>query len=164
MATIVGRFGMSHGPQLYVPPELWPNILRRDDMGPEKPGMREQTTESMMQRRYDACLEAMDTVRTRVDEVAPDTIVLIGDDQRENLLADNTPPFLVYIGDEADASTRVSHYRFGELFRAHLTLPVLGGRVRSSSRFEAELSDADGRALASLGYDVRLLPPHSQPG
>ncbi len=44
------------------------------------------------------------------------------------------------------------------------TLPVLGGRVRSASRFEAELSDADGRALASLGYDVRLLPPHSQPG
>ena len=44
------------------------------------------------------------------------------------------------------------------------TLPVLDGRVRSARRFEAELTDADGRTLASLGYDVRLLPPHSQPG
>ncbi len=44
------------------------------------------------------------------------------------------------------------------------TLPVLGGSVRAASRFETELSDADGRALASLGYDVRLLPPHSQLG
>lgn len=172
MATIVGRFGMSHGPQLYVPPELWPNILRRDDMGPEKPGMREQTSEAMMQRRYDACLKAMDTVRTRIDETAPDTIVLIGDDQRENLLADNTPPFLVYIGNEADASTRVSHYHLGDEFtdtitRYQVDVPLARWTIdflldsgfdpawSTATRHEQGLGHAFGRPLHTTNNDAR---------
>ena len=165
MATIVGRFGMSHGPQLYVPPELWPNILRRDDMGAEKPGMREQTSEAMMQRRYDACLKAMDTVRTRIDETAPDTIVLIGDDQRENLLADNTPPFLVYIGDEADASTRVSHYHLGDEFtdtitRYRVDVPLARWTIDSLLDAGVRPRMVD-RHAARAGTRSRVRPPAS---
>ena len=172
MATVAGRFGMSHGPQLYVPPELWPNILRRDDMGAEKPGMREQTSEAMMQWRYDACHKAMDTISARIDEIAPDTIVLIGDDQRENLLADNTPPFLVYIGDEVDASTRVSHYHLGDEFTDTITkyqvdVPLARWVIDSlldsgfdpawstATRHEQGLGHAFGRPLHTTNDDAR---------
>ena len=44
------------------------------------------------------------------------------------------------------------------------TLPVLGGHVRSAPRFEAELTDTDGRSLATLGYDVEVLQAQPQPG
>ena len=172
MATIVGRFGMSHGPQLYVPPDLWPNILRREDGATEKPGMREQITPAVMRRRYDACLAAMDAVRAKIDAAAPDTIVLIGDDQRENLLADNTPPFLVYIGEEADASTRVSHYRLGEQFtdtitRYRVDVPLARWTVDSlldagfdpawsgATRHEQGLGHAFGRPLHTTNADAR---------
>ena len=114
MAEITGRIALSHGPQLYVPPELWPSILRREDAIQEKPGMREETTPEVMARRYAACQEDLDAVHRRVDELEPDVIVLIGDDQRENILADNTPPFVIYVGDEVNASTRVSHYNLGD--------------------------------------------------
>ena len=103
MANIVGRVAMSHGPQLYVPPDLWPNILRREDEIKEVPGMRAETVPEVMERRYNACQEDLATVSRYVDDVNPDVIVLIGDDQRENLLEDNMSPFVVYVGEEATA-------------------------------------------------------------
>ncbi len=44
------------------------------------------------------------------------------------------------------------------------TLPVVGGEVRSTARFEAELASPSDGLLAALAYDVRLLPPHPQAG
>ena len=37
------------------------------------------------------------------------------------------------------------------------TIPVVGGRVRFAPRFEGELTAPNGRALASLAYDVGVL-------
>jgi len=40
------------------------------------------------------------------------------------------------------------------------TLPVIGGEVRPTARFEAELASPGGHPLASLAYDITVLPPH----
>ncbi len=172
MAQIIGRVALSHGPQLYVPPELWPNILRREDADSEKSGMREETTPEVMVRRYTACQEDLDAIHRKVDELNPDVIVLIGDDQRENILADNTPPFVIYVGDEVDASTRVSHYHLGD----ELTDTVTNYRVdvdlgrsiidklldsgfdpawSTQTRHEQGLGHAFGRPLHTTNADGR---------
>ena len=172
MAQIVGRVALSHGPQLYVPPELWPNILRREDAEAEKPGMREETTPEVMARRYTACQEDLDAIHRTVDELNPDVIVLIGDDQRENILADNTPPFVIYVGDEVDASTRVSHYHLGEGLTdtvTHYRVDVALGRSiidtlldsgfdpawSTETRHEQGLGHAFGRPLHTTNADAR---------
>ena len=172
MAQIIGRVALSHGPQLYVPPELWPNILRREDAEAEKPGMREETTPEVMERRYAACQEDLDAIHRKVDELNPDVIVLIGDDQRENILADNTPPFVIYIGDEVDASTRVSHYHLGEGLTDTVTnyrVDVALGRSiidtlldsgfdpawSTETRHEQGLGHAFGRPLHTTNADGR---------
>jgi hypothetical protein len=121
MAQIIGRVALSHGPQLYIPPELWPQILRREDADAEKPGMRAETSPEVMERRYNACQEDLEAVRRKVDELNPDVIVLLGDDQRENILADNTPPFVIYVGDEVDANTSVGHYHMGDDYQDEVT-------------------------------------------
>ena len=172
MAQIIGRVALSHGPQLYVPPELWPNILRREDAEAEKPGMREETTPEVMERRYAACQEDLDAIHRKVDELNPDVIVLIGDDQRENILADNTPPFVIYVGDEVDASTRVSHYHLGEGLTDTVTnyrVDVALGRSiidtlldsgfdpawSTETRHEQGLGHAFGRPLHTTNADGR---------
>ncbi len=172
MANIVGRVAMSHGPQLYVPPDLWPNILRREDEIKEVPGMRAETVPEVMERRYNACQEDLATVSRYVDDVNPDVIVLIGDDQRENLLEDNMPPFVVYVGEEANASTRVSHYHLGDEFTDIITshkidvglgTSILGSLMDSGfdpawstkTRHEQGLGHAFGRPLYTTNADAR---------
>jgi hypothetical protein len=172
MADIIGRVALSHGPQLYIPPELWPNILRREDADDEKPGMRQEITPDVMERRYAACQDDLEAVHRKVAELDPDVIVLIGDDQRENILADNTPPFVVYIGDEVDASTRVSHYHVADditdtITRYRVDVP-LGRSIIDSlldsgfdpaysmeTRHEQGLGHAFGRPLHTTNADAR---------
>ena len=172
MAQIIGRVALSHGPQLYVPPELWPNILRREDQDEEKPGMREEITPEVMARRYAACQEDLEAIHRKVDELNPDVIVLIGDDQRENLLPDAMPPFVVYVGDECTASTRVSHYHLGDEIADTVTkYQVDAGLGRwiidsllesgfdpawsTETRHEQGLGHAFGRPLFTTNADAR---------
>ena len=173
MATIAGRIAMSHGPQLYVPWQQWPNILRREDTLTELPGMREQTTPELMAQRYQATQDDLDAVAKRVREIDPDVIVLIGDDQRENILTDNTPPFVIFIGDECTASTRVSHYRLGDELKDVVTPykvdAALGRHIIDSlldsgfdpayslnTRHEQGLGHAFGRPLFTTNADGRI--------
>jgi len=172
MAQIVGRIAVSHGPQLYIPPELWPNILRREDQIVEIPGMAAEITDEVMAQRHAACQADLDTVAAKVREIDPDVIIVIGDDQRENILSDNTPPFLVYIGDECTASTRVSHYHLGDEFTDTITNyqvdTDLGRHIIDSlldsgfdpaystqTRHEQGLGHAFGRPLFTTNADGR---------
>ncbi|MEZ5409046.1 MAG: hypothetical protein R2761_13525 [Acidimicrobiales bacterium] len=45
---------------------------------------------------------AVAAVRRAISDARPDVVVIVGDDQDEQLLADNLPPFLVYWGDTID--------------------------------------------------------------
>ena len=172
MAKIIGRVALSHGPQLYLPPELWPRILRREDADNEKPGMRAEVLPEVMERRYNACMEDMEIVRRKVDELAPDVIVLLGDDQRENILVDNTPPFVIYVGDEVDASTRITHYHMGDDYQdevsryrvdADLGRSIIDSLLDSGfdpawstqTRMEQGLGHAFGRPLHTTNADAR---------
>jgi 3-O-methylgallate 3,4-dioxygenase len=110
MVEIVGLAAMSHGPQLFTPPEKWPELPGRTKppFWPKADIANELTAEAM-KTHAQRCNAAIESLRRRIDAWNPDTLVVVGDDQEENILDDNTPPFTIFIGDEADATI---HYRY----------------------------------------------------
>ena len=52
------------------------------------------------EKKIEADLAAMRTVRQHLDAFAPDLVVIFGDDQYENFIEDIVPPFCIYIVDQ----------------------------------------------------------------
>ena len=118
MANIVFGFGSSHGPLLSTPPDKWDLRAADDRKNPEHPfrgriynfndlvearrGERDLVRESSLevrQERYARNHAAMQKVAERVEQVNPDVIVVVGDDQHEWFHEDIQPSFTVYCGE-----------------------------------------------------------------
>lgn len=110
MAVLAGCLAMSHGPQLMVPPDKWGLLNSRagEDL-PVKPELEKELVEEVKLARWRRCHEAIEVLRQKLDELAPDAVIVFGDDQHENILDDNTPPFLIYAGQEAQSSTSLRY-------------------------------------------------------
>ena len=109
MAELVGCLAMSHAPQLMLVPDQWPLLNTRSwDPLPERPELQSITLEQKRQQ-WDACMAAIGTLRDTLTELRADTLVLVGDDQHENFVEDGMPPFAIYIGAEAEASTSLRY-------------------------------------------------------
>ena len=107
MAAIVGRLALSHAPQLIMPPDKWQDLPYHTDHVPhERPELEADLGEEVKAARFQRCADALDVLRRQVDEWSPDAIVVIGDDQHENILNDNMPPFVIYTAEEVDATLR----------------------------------------------------------
>jgi 3-O-methylgallate 3,4-dioxygenase len=117
MARIVLGLGTSHSPQLSTPPEIWPLHAERDRASTElfrpdgiettyedllaaaRDSVRDELTAVKWQSRYDACQRAIAREAETVSKVAPDVLIIIGDDQHEIINDDNMPAILIYWGD-----------------------------------------------------------------
>jgi hypothetical protein len=109
MAEIVGCLAMSHGPQLMLKPDQWGLLNTRSwDPLPVRPELERETME-MKRAKWDRCMAAIERLRRLLEEMSPDTVVVVGDDQHENLLDDNMPPFTLFIGKEVEASTSLRY-------------------------------------------------------
>jgi hypothetical protein len=116
VADIVFGFGVSHGPLLATPPELWSLREEWDKRQPEHYFRgRSYTFDELVALRADEDLDAQTTLevkterfercRRRIDELgdalraaAPDVLIIPGDDQREWIMADTQPAFTVFHG------------------------------------------------------------------
>src|SRR5215210_1524836 len=99
MSEIVGCLAMSHAPQLMLNPDQWGLLHTRSwDPLPVRPEIADETLETKWQK-WQRCMAAIDQLRERLAALAPDTVVIVGDDQHENLLDDNMPPFSLFVGD-----------------------------------------------------------------
>ena len=111
MAKLVACMAMSHGPQLMVKPADWHLLRNRQgEKLPVKPEMASET-DDVKQVKWNRCMEAIGVLHDKLAALKPDIVVLVGDDQHENILADNTPPFTVFIGEQAEASTSLKYYK-----------------------------------------------------
>ena len=110
MADFIGFLAMSHGPQLMVAPNRW-DVLhnRHGDSLPVRPELETETLETKW-AKWRRCMEAIDQLRQQLQAWAPDALVIVADDQHENLLDDNMPPFTIYIGEEAEASVSLGYF------------------------------------------------------
>jgi len=119
MAKVVLGMGSSHGPMLSTPPDMWhlrgdadrknPRHFFRGEsydfarlLAARQPGFADAITPAERQKRYDACQKALDKMAAKFQEVRPDAVVMIGNDQRELFRDDNTPAFLVFTGSKIE--------------------------------------------------------------
>ena len=163
MAKILGCMAMSHGPQLLTPPEKWPNLPTRvkPPFHP-KPGIELELTSEVMEQNSKRCNDALATLRDKLAEWNPDTIVIVGDDQNENLKRDNMPPFTIFLSDEVDATLRyryegeketdqMTHYQVDSTLANVLIEELMASGFDPSwsreTRYPAGLGHAFGRVL-----------------
>ncbi len=118
MANIVFGFGSSHGPLLSTPPERWDLRAADDRKSPEHPfrghiynfpdlvearraekDFFHESSLEVRQERYARNNSATKKLADRLEEVAPDAIVVVGDDQHEWFFEDIQPSFTVYCGE-----------------------------------------------------------------
>ncbi len=141
MAEIVGCLAMSHAPQLMLQPDQWGLLNTRSwDPLPLKPELEKETME-VKWAKWNRCMAAIQGLRKILEEIAPDTVVVVGDDQHENLLDDNMPPFTVFVGKEVEASVSLRY----------LNQPKSENRTRY--RVDDALSVSMIDALMSEGFD-----------
>ena len=166
MAEIVGCMAMSHAPQLLTPPDKWSELPTRIK-GPyhPKPGIEAELTPESMSAHAARCHAAIGALRDRLAQWAPDTVVILGDDQHENILDDNMPPFTIFIADEVDATLRfryfgekdtdqMTRYRVNGPLANELVTGLMGQGFDPSwsreTRYHAGLGHAFGRVLNFL--------------
>jgi hypothetical protein len=169
MAEIVACFAMSHAPQLMLNPDQWGLLNTRSwDPLPVRPELESETIEVKWDK-WKRCMAAIDQLRQKLEALAPDTLVLVGDDQHENLIDDNMPPFSVFIGKEVEASTSLRYlnqprtenrtrYRVDDT----LALVILDGLMSDGfdpaysrkTRYDGGLGHAFARVLKFLTPDA----------
>jgi hypothetical protein len=113
MGRIVAAFATSHAFAL-IEPEDWDSLRignakryteRTGRVPSDTPGVAQETLEAN-KLRYERIRSAHDTVRRHIENIDPDVLIVIGDDQNENLHTDNLPQFAVYVGDDYDTARR----------------------------------------------------------
>jgi hypothetical protein len=141
MANLVGCAAMSHGPQLMLDPDHWGLLKNREsERLPDKPGLENETLE-VKWSKWHGCMAAIGKLREKITAMGADVLIVVGDDQHENLIDDNMPPFTIYVGEEVDASVSL-HY---------LKQPKSENRTRY--RVDAELAEALVDGLMNQGFD-----------
>src|SRR5437667_3069543 len=100
MADIVLGIGSSHGPLLSTPPEQWDLRAKADRenkshwyrgktydyetlLKERAPGFAGEITVDVRRERFQKCRTALEALGKTFNEVAPDAVVIIGNDQRE---------------------------------------------------------------------------------
>jgi 3-O-methylgallate 3,4-dioxygenase len=141
MANLVGCVAMSHAPQLMLNPDQWGLLGTREaERLPEKPELENETLEAKW-AKWRGCMNAIEKLRRQVATLRPDVLIVIGDDQHENLIDDNMPPFTIYIGHSVEASTSLRY----------LNQPRSENRAKYD--VDAQLAEALITGLMEEGFD-----------
>src|SRR5438093_806379 len=115
MAEIVLGIGTSHSPHLSTPFDQWPLHVDRDhknkhlhfrgqvytyeelEKAREPEGIAERELgEGRWLAKHEACERAIGALGDTLARVAPDVVVIVGDDQREWFLEDGMPAISVF--------------------------------------------------------------------
>jgi aromatic ring-opening dioxygenase catalytic subunit (LigB family) len=106
MGKIIAGMASSHAATL-EDPSHWDDHRHRNREGyarrygalpPIQPGVEAETPEDT-NLRYGHIRHGLDTLRERLEELRPDALIMIGDDQNENFTDANLPQIAVYRGD-----------------------------------------------------------------
>jgi len=113
MAEIVLGIGTSHSPMLSIDHAAFPELAARDRGNPfvrDFDGMVKtkaswigrELEPAVTRARHDANQAALARLSAVLTEVAPDTLVVIGDDQNEWFSPDSQPALCIYWGDTVE--------------------------------------------------------------
>lgn len=117
MCEIVLGVGSSHSPQLSSGPQWWSGHAARDRANPflvDRGGevrsfeellavvgddLAEELSPEVWQRKFERAQEAIQVLSKRLEDAAPEIVVVVGDDQRELFLDDVNPAVGLFLGD-----------------------------------------------------------------
>jgi hypothetical protein len=141
MAHLVGCLAMSHAPQLMLNPDHWSLLNTREkERLPDKPELDRETAE-VKWAKWNGCMEAIAKLRQKIEAFDPDVLIVVGDDQHENLVDDNMPPFSIYMGEEVEASTSLRYLKQSK------------SENRTKYRVDAKLAESLIAGLMDEGFD-----------
>lgn len=117
MADIVLGIGASHGPLLSTPPEQWDQRAAADRankshwfrgrtydydslLKERAPGFAGEVAIEVRRERHARCRAAMESLTRKFAQVAPEAVVIIGNDQREFFTDELTPAITIYRGTD----------------------------------------------------------------
>jgi 3-O-methylgallate 3,4-dioxygenase len=122
LAAIVLGLGISHSPQVSLPPDTWaayaardPNtffpllykrkVWQYDDLVRARAdqGIAERINEESFAALYDRVQVGVAELASALKQARPDVLVVIGDDHHEVYSADSMPTFAVYWGSDVDS-------------------------------------------------------------
>ena len=140
MANLVGCVAMSHAPQLMLDPEQLAFAAKpQGENLPDKPELASETDE-VKWTKWKGCMSAIDQLRQKVAALRPDVLIVVGDDQHENLVDDNMPPFTIFMGADAEASVSLRYLN----------------QAKSENRTKYQHRRQDGRSLSHRSHGPRL--------
>ena len=154
MAEILG-LGCSHGPIILNPAENWANSRERVYArvpNYEKPPqlvaeLGDDNGLSQDRKDQQRVVDSFQVLHDRLHEFNPDVLMIIGDDQAENFLQDNLPPFCIYTGSQVEG------YPF-QRQGARVNLWGAGPETKYSFSCPKEFSQAMRNHLIRDGFDL----------
>jgi hypothetical protein len=169
MANLVGAVGTSHSPMLLTNPRLWQQRAAQDLTNPElfdnagrhvsydelaaasAGRFRDQLGEDLLEERYRRCESSMDRLSADIAALAPDVLVVVGDDQEEVFDSTNQPPMAVFWGAdwETEIMQGVPDNEFFELVKAGYAMDT-----RHTFKGAPDLGLAVITGLVQAGFDV----------
>jgi hypothetical protein len=172
MATLAAAIGTSHSPMLLTRPRLWLERAGQDHSNPElydNTGVlrswdhldgangekyTDQLTAQVWEERFAACAHGLDRLASDLAELAPDVLVVVGDDQSE-VFDDSVQPVMgVFWGDSWRTDT-MHNVPEGEFFRSVATGYAMDDHYEFAGQPELGLDMV--RGLVSRGFDVTSL-------
>jgi hypothetical protein len=130
MASIVMGVGTSHTPMLTLDSDDWQHRAA-DDLKNQKlnrsdgtwvsydtllaevgPRFEDEITPVAMRAAAERCQASLDRLKANIAAVAPDVIVVVGDDQSELFGTDNLPTVSIFYGDEIVTHDRWSDAKY----------------------------------------------------
>ena len=141
MANLVGCVAMSHAPQLMLDPGNWHLLQnRKAENLPDKPELKSETDE-VKWTKWKGCMSAIEQLRQKVESLRPDVLIVVGDDQHENLVDDNMPPFTIFMGAEAESSISLRYLKQSK------------SENRTKYNIDAKMAEALINGLMDHGFD-----------
>ena len=167
MADIVLGIGSSHGPLLSTPPEQWDLRAKADRankshwfrgksydfdalLAARAPGFAHEIDVEQRRARFLQCRRALDALGRRFDEVAPDAVVILGNDQREFFNPGLTPAITVYRGSQIRNVQHLNEDQPGLNIAEPANSPAEGATYPGAS----ELADHILRSLGDEDFDL----------
>jgi hypothetical protein len=113
MAEVILGVGTSHSPMLSTPHEAFGGHAERDRANPHVPDFEglvrakagwigRELAPEVTRARHEATQAALGRLAAVLAEVAPDVLIVIGDDQNEWFGPDGQPALCIYWGDEVE--------------------------------------------------------------
>ena len=167
MADLVLGIGSSHGPLLSTPPEQWDLRAKADRankshwfrgksydfdslLAARAPGFADEITVEKRRERFLQCRTALDALGRKFNEVAPDAVVIIGNDQREFFNPGLTPAITVYRGAQISNVQHLNEDQPGLNIAEPANSPEEGATYPGAT----DLADHILRSLADEDFDL----------